>query len=166
MMVVHRSVLLLVALVIVSPLLCGQDLQHMPAISDGAHLVLGPLDQFSRAFGLQDDRMRDAARRGIESHGWQLNDGSDLMISVTIIALPQRDEDMFSFRIEVHGGTSLDKAAGRENAPDVIGDIPAVKTISVPWNNESKILSTTKQLAATVAVKLRKEIIRRQSNRR
>ena len=162
----HRSVLLLVALVIITPLLCGQDLQRLPSLSRGVHLVVGPLDQFSRSFGLQDDKIHDAARSGLESCGWKLNDASELMVSVTVTALPQRDEDKFPFRIEVHAGTSPEAASGHENATWVIGDIPAVKSIDVPWNDHASIVSAANQLAKSIAVKLKREVMRIRFNQK
>ncbi len=165
-MFIHRSVLLLVALVIITPLLCGQDLQRLPSLSHGVNLVVGPLDQFSRSFGLQDDKIHDAARAGLESCGWKLNDASELMVSVTVTALPQRDEDKYPFRIEVHAGTSPEAASGNEDAPWVIADIPAVKSIDVAWNDHASIISAANRMAKSIAVKLKREVMRIRFNQK
>ncbi len=165
MIVAKRFIFAFVALVVITPFLCGQNYRTVITRSQGIQVVMNPLDQFSRAFGLRDEKIEEAARNGVRASGFRTNQTSDLVVSVSIISLPQREEDLYPFRIEVHGGTSLEKAAGKESSPDIIGDMPAVKNITVPWNDESKILSITKQLAATVATKLRNEIIRRQSAR-
>ena len=166
MIVTKRFILLALGIVLITPFLCGQSYRTVITSSQGIRLVMNPLDQFSRAFGLRDEKIEEAAHKGITGSGFRINQSSDLVISISVIPLPQRDEDLFPFRIEVHGGTALEKAAGKEYSPDIIGDIPAVKNITVPWNDEDKILSTTQQLANKVATELRKEIRRRQFNRR
>ena len=166
MIVTKRFILVALGIVLITPFLCGQNYRTVITSSQGIRLVLNPLDQFSRAFGLRDEKIEEAARKGITGSGFRTNETSDLVISVSIIPLSQQEEDVFPFRIEIHGGTTLEKAAGKEFSPDIIGDIPAVKNITVPWNDEDKILLMVEQLANKVATELRKEIRRRQFNRR
>ena len=166
MIVTKRFILVALGIVLITPFLCGQNYRTVITSSQGIRLVMNPLDQFSRAFGLRDEKIEEAAHKGITGSGFRTNESSDIVISVSIIPLSQQEEDVFPFRIEVHGGTTLEKAAGKEFSSDIIGDIPAVKNITVPWNDEDKILLTVEQLANKVATELRKEIRRRQFRRR
>jgi hypothetical protein len=150
------------ALVVITPFICAQNSRTAVNLSQGINLLVTPLNDFSRALGLRDDEVENAARMGIESNRWRMNNSSNLVISLNVVALPQRDEDLYPFRIEVHGGMSHEVTAGKEFSPDVVGDIPAVKTISIPWADDSKILATVEELSSTVSGKLRREVIRRQ----
>lgn len=166
MVILFRSTLLMIAMLIAGSSMYVQGMQFPHTISQGIQVVIGPIDQFSRTFGLQDDKIADAVRRAIEGEGWKLNESSGLVITVTVAALSQRDEDKFPFKIEVHGGTSPQAANGHEDELWVIGDIPAVRSVDVAWNDDSTILSTTTRLAKTVAYKLRKEVVRIQFNQK
>ena len=162
MIATKRFLLIVLGIVLITPFLCGQSYRTVITSSQGIRLVMNPLDQFSRAFGLRDERIEESARKGITGSGFRINESSDIVVSVSVVPLPQQDEDLFPFRVEVHGGTSLEKAAGKEFSPEIIGDIPGVRTVTVPWNDEEKILSTTRELAIKVATELRKELRRRQ----
>ena len=157
-----RFILLALVLLVITPLLCGQNI----SLSQGVRLVMNPLEPFSRSIGLRDEKIQEAARTGITGAGLKIDESSGFTISVRIVALAQVEEDLFPFRVEVHGGTSRDRFRDGEKSPDEIGDIPAVKNISIPWNDDETLLSATRRLAKRVALELRKEIGRRGLNRR
>ncbi len=162
MIATKQFTFIVLALVLITPFICAQVSRSVITLSQGINLMMNPLDQFSRTLGLRDEEIVEAARGGIESNRWKLSESSDLVVSVSVNSLPQREEDLYPFRVEVHGGTSHESSAGKEFSLEIIGDIPAVKTIAVPWGDHSKILTTVEELATSVSAKLRREVIRRQ----
>jgi hypothetical protein len=158
-MIVMRSLMLLMAIVASVSLM---DAQSPHTLDQGIQLVIGPLDQFSRAFGLQDDKIEDAAERGITSSRWSIHETSTLIMSVTINALSQQEEDRYTFRIEVHGSSSPEIIDGHEDESWVICDVSAVKTIDVAWNDYPALLAAVGQLTKNVSKTLYQKVTKQE----
>lgn len=160
MIFAHRSTLFLIVIVALTPFFCGQACQTTRSSSDSVNLIVGPLDEFSRVFGLHDDKIFESARDALTSNGLKIDESSTLIVNVSIVSMPQTDEDLYPFKIEVHGGTSLEAAEGHKNEPWVIGDIPQIKMVNSPRNDDTKILDAVRQLTRDVGLKLRKELLK------
>ncbi|HTK83260.1 MAG TPA: hypothetical protein VL633_13320 [Bacteroidota bacterium] len=161
-MIISKKIIpVILGMLLITPFLCGQTVPP-----PGVRLLVNPVDQFSRAFGVRDQDVDDAVRKGITKNGLRPDESSDLVVSVSIIPIAQHEEDRYPFRIEVHGGSEFDETAGNEFSRDVIGDIPAVKNLTVAWGDEDRILAAVRELAGNIAIELRKELRRRRSGRR
>ena len=139
----------------------AQNVSGSASLAQGVNIVVGPMDEFTRTWDLRADHIRDAAVNSIESVGWVINNGSNLLVTVNIRSLTQRNEDKYLFTIEVHGGTSTLIVESKQGQAGIIGDIPGVKTVEVPWNDAESIINVTKQLVKNVANKLRREVLRK-----
>src|SRR5258708_1744119 len=114
MIIAKHFTLVIVALLLITPLICAQSSGIKMSLSQGIRMVVNPLDELSRALGIRDEEIARALRDGIEANRWRVSESSDLVISVSIHSLPQREEDLYAYRVEVHGGTSEELTEGKE----------------------------------------------------
>ena len=128
----------------------------------GVNIIVGPMDEFSRSWGMRAEDIRDIAQAGVRSQGWRLDESSGLLLRVHVRSLAQREEDKFLFQIEVHGGSSTFELKARQDTYGHIEDNPGVKTIEVPWNDTEAVLAVTKQLVRDVSSRLRKSVLRKE----
>ncbi|MBI1807016.1 MAG: hypothetical protein HYR76_08210 [Ignavibacteria bacterium] len=97
-------------------------------LRNGIGTVINGLDDFTRAWGFQTDQLDDAAQLGVKSAGWNISQSSNFVVVVSLSAIAQREEDLYAFKIEVHGGsTALD--AGDSEALGTLGDVSAARMI-------------------------------------
>ena len=128
----------------------------------GVSIIVGPMDEFNRSWGLRAEDIRDVAQASVRSQGWRIDESSSLLLTVHVRSLAQCEEDKFLFQIEVHGGSSALELKTGQDTYAHIGDIPGVKTIEVPWNDTEAVLAGTKQLVRDVSSKLRKSVLRKE----
>lgn len=157
-MAANRFLFSTLFVLVITPILCAQSAASIRDVN----LVIGPLDEFSRSFGLRDEDVELAARSAVKSAGWSIDESSSIMVSVSIRSGPQKNEDKYPFTLEVHGGTKEDV---QDSTGIIIDDIPVVKTIEVGWDDETKILAVTKQLVKNVLILIRNDYNRQIANR-
>jgi len=158
--VIGPDVFLLLVMILFMPLFCGQAQQRSAKPSYNVELVIAPFDPFTRSSGLDDDKVYRAAAAVLTSQGFVLDDKSGVMLSVTISSLPQTDEDLYPFKVEVHAGTRPALMKEDVDASATIGDIPGLKNVSASINNDTKIIEAVREVVTTVGSKLRKEMYR------
>ncbi len=126
----------------------------------GVAIVIAPFDNFAQSWGVRADLLRDAGNNGVINAGWHVSDGSPFLITVAVSSLTQTEEDLYAFRIDVHGGESeLLRAA--EDSTRWIPDIAARRTINVPKDGNDRLSAEVNDMVEGVAAKLRSEILRR-----
>jgi len=160
MIITHKAVLFLLVMILFMPLFCGQAQERSAKASRYVELIMAPFDPFTRSSGLDDDKVYRSAARALTSQGFVIDEGSSVVLSVTISSLPQSDEDFYPFKIEVHAGTRPTLMQEDEDESTAIGDIPGLKNVSASINNDTKIIEGVREVVTTVASKLRKEMDR------
>jgi hypothetical protein len=160
MVMLHKPFMFILLMIMFMPLFCGQAGQRTTASAQGVDLVVGPLDAYSRAFGLDDEKIYQEAAAALRSKGFRIDESSDIALSVSISSFEQFEEDLLPFSIEVHAGTKPEIARERKREAEVITDIPAVRNIQEARNSDGRVRTAVNELVTAVAVKLQKEIAR------
>ena len=114
-----------------------------------------PLDSAARAFGLTISDVNDILRLSVESTGWDLAAGADLAIAVKLTSLPQRQEDLFTFQIDV--------AAGGASRPlqEGTGGLSSTTIADVPLGGSAKLLAEINQQVSKVSRRFRQDVMKR-----
>ena len=128
----------------------------------GLEVTLLPMTQFCKDWGIRFDALESAGREGAEGAGWTVHKSANTIISVSVTPLTQREEDLYAFRLEVHGGVQADQNAGVEDAPADVGDISARRTIDVPKGDDGLLVTSVRTMVSSVAEKLKRELYRRE----
>ena len=156
-MLPKRFLVALVVIIMLTPIICGQGSRSNASSERNVCLVVNPLDGYAHAMGLREEHLRDAATRAIERKGWKLDRACAVKISVTLTLLAQTEEDLFPFRITVHGGSSspVDSAV---QSGKIISVVPGRMTVSVPWRDHGRLLSAVGGLTDSVLTRLQEKI--------
>ncbi len=139
----------IIALVSLSSNCFGQALRHSPPrpatyykameiLRRGINVVI-TADSFSHKWGIEIDRLEDAAQKGVLAAGWGFNSASDQYITVTIDSLKQRGDSSCIFKIDANG---------------------ARKTVEIRKNKPELLYPIIHQLIYGIAKQMRKETIR------
>jgi hypothetical protein len=126
-----------------------------PQIPEDLNVALEPLDSAAIAFGLTEREVNDVLRLSAESTGWEFRTGADNVITVKLTPLPQQQEDLFAFQIDV--------AAGAIARPvhEGIGGLSVSSVVNVPAGGSVKLLAQINQLVLKVSRRFREEVMKR-----
>lgn len=129
--------------------------ERAPLAPESAEIAFEPLDSAVAAFGLSENEVSDVLRLSVEGAGWDISAAADIVITVRITPLPQREEDLFTFQIDV-STASQSKRIGEGT-----GGLSGSAKVDVPQGGGAKLLSHVNQLVSKVSRRLRQEVMKR-----